>query len=103
MLEKSDDNLDDLMFKLGLPKFKKEDLHYFRDYCVIFKPFTMALRAFLSGFIFLVNLTKNWSRDQFLVYFTKIHHKYHQVLHHDYHGESKILCRAFLIFTMKKP
>ena len=43
MLEKSDDNLDDLMFKLGLPKFKQEDLHYFRDYCVIFKPFTMAL------------------------------------------------------------
>ena len=29
-------------------------------------------RAFLSGFLFLVNLTKNWWRDQFLVNFTKI-------------------------------
>ena len=31
------------------------------------------------------------------------HHKYQQVLHHDYDGENKILYTAFLIFTMKKP
>ena len=96
----------------------------------------LSLRAFLSVFLFLVNLTKNWSRDQFFVIVTKFwsrwqfqdsfyfhhvwckpcspcmvkiwcmfyfHHKYHQVLQHDYHGENKILCKAFLIFTMKKP
>ena len=42
----------------GLPHFKtqKTDLHW--------NFFFGRLRAFLSGFLFLVNLTKNWSRDE---------------------------------------
>ena len=72
---------------------------------------------------FLVKLQKfghddNWNWDSFyfhhvwckprspcmvkIWYMLYFHHKYHQVLHHDYHGENKIFCRAFLIFTIKK-
>ena len=39
----------------------------------------------------------------FIWYMLYFHHKYQQVLHHDYYGENKILGRAFFIFTMKKP
>ena len=31
------------------------------------------------------------------------HHEHMQVLHHNYHGEKKILCGPIFIFTVKKP
>ena len=41
--------MDGLIFKLGLPKFNKDDLTYFMEYCAILQPFTIALNILLQG------------------------------------------------------
>ena len=45
-IDKSDDSLDGLMDRIGLPRFTEENITFIREYCEIYGPFAAILDVF---------------------------------------------------------